>query len=110
MKYVFDTLDAGRSWHPPGREPTGAAFLPMVEAEETYRDLSAKGQARHHGWFYRALVAGWQEAGLQPGVCIGYSGVAIFDPATKETELLIVPGKDPSVVAGRTVHRLRSGL
>ena len=25
----------------------------------------------------------------------GYSGVAVFDPATKETDLLIVPGKDP---------------
>jgi Tol biopolymer transport system component len=25
----------------------------------------------------------------------GYSGVAVFDPATKETELLIIPGKDP---------------
>jgi hypothetical protein len=37
MKYVFDTLEAGRSWHPAGREPVGPAFLPMVEAEETYR-------------------------------------------------------------------------
>ena len=25
----------------------------------------------------------------------GYSGVAVYDPATKETDLLIVPGKDP---------------
>jgi tetratricopeptide (TPR) repeat protein len=35
MKYVFDTLVAGRSWHPAAREPAGAAFLPMVEAEYT---------------------------------------------------------------------------
>ena len=41
-KYVFDTLAAGRSWHAPNREPTGAAFLPMIEVEETYRDLLTK--------------------------------------------------------------------
>jgi len=27
--------------------------------------------------------------------CRVYSGVALYDPATKEIELLIVPGKDP---------------
>lgn len=45
-KYVFDTLESGRSWHPAEEEPVGAAFLPMVEAEETYRSLVAKGGHR----------------------------------------------------------------
>ncbi|MBN1509905.1 MAG: protein kinase, partial [Sedimentisphaerales bacterium] len=93
-KYVFDTLEAGRSWHPPGPEPAGAAFLPLMEAEETYRDLSVKAR--------RILVGGfgaqWSPDGKKLAFSLGvqgYSGVALHDAATKETELLIVPGKDP---------------
>jgi tetratricopeptide (TPR) repeat protein len=44
MKYVFDTLAAGRSWHLASHEPAGPAFLAMVEAEEIYHQLSAKGR------------------------------------------------------------------
>ncbi len=95
MKYVFDTLEAGRSWHPPDREPAGAAFLPMVEAEETYRDLSAKA---HRVITTDGFSAQWSPDGKKLAFSLGvqgYSGVALFDPATKETDLLIVPGKDP---------------
>ena len=94
MKYVFDTLEAGRSWHPVDREPAGAAFLPMVEAQETYRDLSAKARPIVTNGF----SAHWSPDGSKLAFSLGvhgYSGVAIYDPATKETELLIVPGKDP---------------
>ncbi|HSW00342.1 MAG TPA: protein kinase [Sedimentisphaerales bacterium] len=93
-KYVFETLDARRLWHPADREPTGAAFLPMVEAEETYRSLSTKGRRLTTDGF----SANWSPDGKKLAFSLGvhgYSGVAIFDPATKETELLIVPGKDP---------------
>jgi serine/threonine protein kinase len=93
-KYVFDTLEAGRSWHPPGPEPTGAAFLPLVEAEETYRGLSAKA----HRVVTNGFSAQWSPDGKKLAFSLGvhgYSGVALYDPATKETELLIVPGKDP---------------
>jgi len=93
-KYVFDTLEAGRSWHRPGHDPRGAALLPLMEAEETYRDLSVKAR--------RILVGGfgaqWSPDGKKLAFSLGvqgYSGVALYDPATKETELLIVPGKDP---------------
>jgi serine/threonine protein kinase/Tol biopolymer transport system component len=93
-KYVFDTLEAGRSWHRRGHEPRGAAFLPLMEAEETYRDLSVKAR--------RILVGGfgaqWSPDGKKLAFSLGvqgYSGVALYDSATKETELLIVPGKDP---------------
>ncbi|MCL5279413.1 MAG: SMP-30/gluconolactonase/LRE family protein [Planctomycetes bacterium] len=93
-KYVFDTLEAGRSWHPPDRKPAGTAFLPMVEAEETYRNLSAKAE--------RVIVDGfttrWSPDGKKLAFSmgfVGYNGVALYDLATGETELLIVPGKDP---------------
>mgnify|MGYP000985159904 CR=1 FL=1 len=94
-KYVFDTLESGRSWHPPEQEPFGAAFLPMVEAEETYRSLVAKGA---HRLTTDGFSARWSPDGKKLAFSLGvqgYSGVAIFDPATKETDLLIVPGKDP---------------
>jgi serine/threonine protein kinase/Tol biopolymer transport system component len=93
-KYVFDTLAAGRSWHPPDHEPKGAAFLPLVEAEETYRDLSAKA----HRVVTNGFSAEWSPDGKKLAFSLGvhgYSGIALYDPATKETELLIVPGKDP---------------
>ncbi|HNS22380.1 MAG TPA: protein kinase [Sedimentisphaerales bacterium] len=93
-KYVFDTLESGRPWHPPEQEPAGAAFLPMVEAEETYRALAAKGQRLTTGGF----SASWSPDGKRLAFSLGvqgYSGVATLDLATKETELLVVPGKDP---------------
>jgi len=117
-KYVFDTLEAGRSWHPPSTPPTlfrrasagvpsaaegpsrapardlGAAFLPMLEAEEDYHDLSAKARRVITDGFTARWSPDGKKLAFSAGVH-GYSGVAVFDPATKETELLIVPGKDP---------------
>jgi len=95
-KYVFDTLEAGRSWHLADREPAGAAFLPMVEAEQTYRVLSAKARRVVAGGFN----AQWSPDGTKFAFSLGAyvyggSGVGVFDRATNETELLIVPGKDP---------------
>jgi serine/threonine protein kinase/Tol biopolymer transport system component len=94
MKYVFDTLEAGRSWHPADREAVGAAFLPMLEAEETYHHLSAKAKRVIADGF----TAHWSPDGKKLAFSLGvhgYSAVAILDQVTKETELLIVPGKDP---------------
>jgi Tol biopolymer transport system component len=93
-KYVFDTLGGGRSWHPADREPVGAAFLPMVEAEEMYRGLAAKSRRVTADGFSAAWSPDGKKLAFSLGVQ-GRSGVAIFDPATKETDLLIVPGKDP---------------
>jgi serine/threonine protein kinase/Tol biopolymer transport system component/phage tail protein X len=93
-KYIFDSLQAGRSWHPAGHVPTGAAFLPMVEAEETYRVLSAKGRRLTTD----AFNAAWSPDGTRLAFSLGVqgrSGIAAFDPATRETDLLIVPGKYP---------------
>ena len=93
-KYVFDTLAAGRSWHPADREPAGAAFLPLAEAEETYRELSAKGHRLTTDGFSAEWSPDGKKLAFSMGV-IGNSGVALYDPATKETDLLIVPGKYP---------------
>ncbi|MHC4521319.1 MAG: hypothetical protein ACYTAS_22215, partial [Planctomycetota bacterium] len=93
-KYVFDTLEAGRSWHPDDDQPVGAAFLPMVEAEETYHHVSAQG----HRLTKDGFSAAWSPDGARLAFSLGVqgsSGVATYDPATKETDLLIVPGKDP---------------
>jgi len=93
-KYVFDSLRTGRFWHPPGHAPAGRAFVPMIEAEESYRQLFAKGR-----WVMTdGFNACWSPDGSKLAFSLGvhgYSGVAIYDPATKETDLLIVPGKDP---------------
>ncbi|MCL5278851.1 MAG: protein kinase [Planctomycetes bacterium] len=92
--YVFDTLEAGRSWHAAARAPAGAAFLPLVEAEDTYRDLSPKARRIATNGFNGQWSPDGKKLAFSLGVR-GYSGVAVYDPATKETELLIVPGKDP---------------
>ncbi|MBN1362968.1 MAG: protein kinase [Sedimentisphaerales bacterium] len=93
-KYVFDTLEAGRSWHGGGPAPKGAAFLPLLEAEETYRGLSVKARRIFVGGFGGQWSPDGRKLAFSLGVQ-GYSGVALYDAATKETELLIVPGKDP---------------
>jgi len=93
-KYVMDNLQAGQPWHPPGGEPAGPAFLPMVEAEEAYRDLSAKARRIITNGF----GAQWSPDGMKLAFSLGvygYSGIAVLDPATKQTDLLIVPGRNP---------------
>ena len=94
MAYVFDTLATGRVWHPVDREPTGAAFLAMREAEGIYHRLSAKGRRVTTA----AFGATWSPDGRKLAFSLGsraYSGVAIYDLAANETELLIMPGRDP---------------
>jgi Tol biopolymer transport system component/Tfp pilus assembly protein PilF len=94
MEYVFDTLDAGGSWHPADSEPHGIAFVPMVEAEETYQHVSTKAKRLITG----AFNASWSPDGTRMVFSLGvpgYSGIAIFDPTSQEIDLLIAPGKDP---------------
>jgi len=96
MKYVFDTLEAGGSWHPPDNKPEGPAFLSMFEAEKTYRNLTAKKTRR---LISDGFKAGWSPDGKQVAFSlgfVGYSGIAVYDMKSQETNLLIVPGKDPS--------------
>jgi len=93
MKYVFDTLEAGFTWHPTDSAPEGPVFLPMFIAEETYRELSAHA----HRLFTDSFSGHWSQGGklaFSMGVQ-GYSGVALYDVESREPNLLIVPGMDP---------------
>jgi tetratricopeptide (TPR) repeat protein len=94
MKYVFDTLIAGRSWHAPGRKPEGTPFLAMWEAEETYYHVSLKGRRLITDGFGGCWSPDGTKLAFSVGV-LGYSGVALYDFGSKETELLIVPGMGP---------------
>ena len=94
-KYVFDVLDAGRVWRAPHREPKGAAFLSMLEAEEDYNYFSTKSKRIIKDGF----TARWSPNGTKLAYGLGMlqcSGLAIYDVTSQETELLIVPGKDPA--------------
>jgi Tol biopolymer transport system component/tetratricopeptide (TPR) repeat protein len=93
-KYVFDTLAAGRFWHPADRAPAGAAFLPLVEAEQMYRVLSARGRRLTTDGFSAQWSPDGKKLAFSAGVH-GYSGVAVYDLATNQTDLLVFPGKDP---------------
>jgi serine/threonine protein kinase/Tol biopolymer transport system component/tetratricopeptide (TPR) repeat protein len=108
-KYVFDTLDAGRLWHPPGNRPEDAAFLAIHEAEETYHRLRTKAKRLITGGFN----ADWSPDGTKLVFCLGvprYSGVAIYDLATQEVNLLIAPGKNPKWSPdGRHIAFVRQG-
>jgi len=94
MKYVFDRLDAGLSWHAPEKKPGGVAFLPMLEAEQTYHHLSAKAGRFITGGFLTDWCPDGSKVAFSLGLH-GYSGLAVYDTITQETELLIAPGKDP---------------
>jgi len=94
MKYVFDTLETGGSWHPTDNKPEGIAYMPMLEAEESYRQFSAKASRLIAGGF----GASWSPDGKKMVFSLGipgHSGVALFDRDSEEIELLIAPGKDP---------------
>jgi serine/threonine protein kinase/dipeptidyl aminopeptidase/acylaminoacyl peptidase len=94
MKYVFDQLEAGSAWHPSGSEPEGTPFLPMVISHETYGELSTKT----HRLLTDSFSGCWSPDGTRIAFSMGvqgYSGVAVYNLKSQETDLLIVPGKDP---------------
>jgi len=95
MKYAFDAMEAGRSWHPSDSIPEGPAFLGMFEAEEMYRSLLAKARPLIRDGFAGRWSPDGTKVVFSMGT-LGNSGVAIYDLKTRQTDLLIVPGKNPS--------------
>jgi len=93
-KLVFDTLGAGQLWHPPDSEPEGAAFFFMLEADKTYRQLSTKTRRLISNGFEPSWSPNGSKLAFGLGV-IGNSGIAVFDLASQEIDLLIVPGMTP---------------
>ncbi|MCH8219548.1 MAG: PD40 domain-containing protein, partial [Planctomycetes bacterium] len=106
-RYVTRTLGDGALWHPPGKQPAGAAFLGMVEEDEQYRFLSAKAQRIAEG-FHVSWSPDGKKLAFSQGV-LGFSGVAVYDMATGQTKLLITPGKDPMYSPdGKTIAYVRN--
>ena len=94
-KYVFDCLAAGRGWYPSDSPPTGTVFQAMMDAQDAYRHLSSKARRLITDGFTSCFSPDGKQIAFSAGFH-GHSGVALFDIETGQTELLIVPGKDPS--------------
>ncbi len=93
-KYLFDTLEEGRIWHPSGNEPEGTAFQALLQAQQTYQNLSAKAKRLVTDAFTAHYSPDGTKLAYSTGFH-GYSGVAVLDVKTGQNDLLIVPGKDP---------------
>ncbi len=94
MKYVFDTLTAGQNWRSQDQRPEGAPFVYMNEAEANYKEYAAKGRRL----ISKGYAVDWSPDGMKLAYSSGaihFSGVALYDFQTEQSELLIVPGKDP---------------
>jgi Tol biopolymer transport system component len=94
-RYVFDSLSAGRPWHPVGRIPVGKAFAAMQQAAEEYRQLAARGTRIVPEGFHPSWSPDQTELAYSRGV-LGASGIEILNLKTGKTRLLTIPGKDPA--------------
>jgi len=95
MKYVFEELDAGRSWHPPQRRPKGTASWAMNEADDYYRALRKKGKRMVAEGFRPTWSPDGTELAYSRGI-VGWSGIEILNLESGKTRLLTIPGKDPA--------------
>jgi hypothetical protein len=94
MKHVFDTVERGGQWHPPGRGPEGPAFFYMHETEQMVRELRPKARRLITRGFAPSFAPDGTKVAFAQGLP-GYSGVAVYDLRSGETTLLTAPGKDP---------------
>ncbi|MFC1766708.1 tetratricopeptide repeat protein, partial [Planctomycetota bacterium] len=107
MKYVYDSKKAGRLWHPQNALPLENAYHDMLEADQTYDQLSAQARPLIVDGFNPDWSPDGTKLVFSQGVR-GYSGVAVYDTESQETELLIVPAKDPKWSPdGRTIAFVR---
>jgi serine/threonine protein kinase/Tol biopolymer transport system component/Flp pilus assembly protein TadD len=93
-KYVFDTLAAGRTWHPPQAAPEVPAFRALNEATDYYQYLSERARRLVKTGFGGSWSPDGSKLAYSMGV-LGFSGVAILDLETGKRKLLAVPGRGP---------------
>jgi Tol biopolymer transport system component len=94
IKHVSESARAGRAWHPSSDPPAGLPYLWMLEAEPLIRARLSQGSHLMDNGFHTDWSPDGQKLAFSFGVH-GYSGLAVYDVKTQQTELLIVPGKDP---------------
>jgi serine/threonine protein kinase/tetratricopeptide (TPR) repeat protein len=94
-RHVFDSLSAGRAWHPRESVPQGIAFDVMHQATEEYRQLAALGRRVVAEGFHPSWSPDGTQLAYSRGV-LGASGLEILDLRTGQTRLLTIPGKDPA--------------
>jgi tetratricopeptide (TPR) repeat protein/tRNA A-37 threonylcarbamoyl transferase component Bud32 len=94
VKHVFDSLHAGRAWHPEDNSPVGPHFWYMIEAADHYRQWAAKAQRAVIKGFHGDWSPDGKELVYSHGVQ-GSTGIAIWNRQTGKTQLLTIPGKDP---------------
>ncbi|UCG55742.1 MAG: protein kinase [Phycisphaerales bacterium] len=94
-RYVFDTLNAKRQWHPAGSAPDGSAFAAMNEADEYYRIVGQKAVRVATEGFSCSWAPDGNELAYSRGIA-GSNGIEIVNVETGVTRLLVVPGKDPA--------------
>ncbi len=93
-KYIFDTLAAGRRWHPPDAVPNGPAFWALTEAAEYYQYLKQRARRLVRSGFCGSWSPDGSKLVYSTGTP-GFSGLAILDLETGERELLAISGHSP---------------
>ncbi|NIP23965.1 MAG: protein kinase, partial [Phycisphaerae bacterium] len=91
-KYIFDTLAAGRTWHPPQAAPEGPAFWVLNEAADYYQYLSRRARRLVRSGFGGSWSPDGSKLVYSTGAP-GFSGLAILDVETGQKKLLAVPGQ-----------------
>lgn len=94
-KYVFDKISEDQLWHPEDDEPSGVAYLAMLDAERDYYVFAKHGKRLLRNAFTPAWAPDGERLAFSLG-SHGHSGLAVLELKTGEITLLITPGKEPS--------------
>jgi serine/threonine protein kinase/tetratricopeptide (TPR) repeat protein len=95
VAYVFDRLSKGLDWHGSAAALEARDFLPILEAEENYRQLAAQGKRI----IAKGYHASWSPDGMKLAYSIGVggsSGIAVYDLQKDQSTLITLSGSDPA--------------
>jgi len=93
-RHVFQCLQQDRPWHADGPAPKGGPYQTMQETEASYGHLADRAKPLLEGF-----APSWSPDGSKLAFSLGvrgYSGIAVYDLVSQETELLAVPGTTPA--------------